>query len=308
MHIKPPPVVELDAVCKRYRDHTALHALNLKLAAGRIYALVGPNGAGKTSLLKLIVGLSKPSSGRILLWGRPVEEHHASGRDLVGFLPELVSFYGTMTGLETLRLFARLKKLPPGQCAALLEQVGLAGTAAKRVKTYSKGMRQRLGLAQALLGRPELLLFGEPTTGLDPDLCRDFYELIDARRANGVTVVVSTHGLSKIQKCADSIIVLKQGHLLATGSMTELCRAAGFVERVLLRVAPGDTGRLLARLEPHHVTREPESGRLEICCRNGGKTALLAELVASGVPLEDIEVHAPQLEEVYHHLMARKVG
>jgi len=156
--------VILDGVVKKYGGQTAVAGIGLSLAAGDRLALLGHNGAGKTTLMKLILGLVPASAGGVTVLGGPAGRPDAKAA--TGFLPENVAFHEVMTGWETLRFYGRLKRRPAGECRGLLERVGLSAAAKRRVGTYSKGMRQRLGLAQALLGQPRLLLLDEPTTGL----------------------------------------------------------------------------------------------------------------------------------------------
>ena len=153
---------------RRYGALTALTAVSLDGVPGECLALVGHNGAGKTTLMKLLLGLVRPSEGTVRTWAPTRLRPRATTRFQLGFLPETIAFDAAMTGREVLAFYARLKRLAPRTAEPLLERVGLAAAAGHRVGTYRKGMRQRLGLAQALLGRPRLLLLDEPTTGLDP--------------------------------------------------------------------------------------------------------------------------------------------
>ena len=189
--------ISLQNVVKQYGALAAVNDVTLELGEGQTVALVGHNGAGKTTLFKLMLGLTRSSGGTVQVLGAdpltPAGEH---ARLAIGYLPENVVFSGALTGLETLQFYASLKRRPGSECMALLERVGLGHAARKRVGTYSKGMRQRLGLAQAVLGAPRLLFLDEPTTGLDPLVRQSFYALVGELRDRGVTALLSSHALS----------------------------------------------------------------------------------------------------------------
>src|SRR5262249_59354269 len=173
------------------------------------------NGAGKTTLIKLMLGLTHPTSGRVRVLGEdPLSRAGQLARLQVGYLPENVAFPASLTGLEMLRFYSRLKRRPRAECEDLLAQVGLTGAAPRPIGTYSKGMRQRLGLAQALLGAPHLLFLDEPTTGLDPFLRQSFYGIVAALRGRRVTTVLSSHALSQLETRIDKIVVLHEGTAL----------------------------------------------------------------------------------------------
>ena len=192
-------VAQWNAVTRRYREVTAVADVSLSLEAGQATALVGHNGAGKTTLIKLLLGLVRPSAGTVSIGGAdPAGRQGAKARRAIGFLPENVAFHGAMTGHELMGFYARLKGASPARNAELLARVGILDAAQRRVGTYSKGMRQRLGIAQALIGEPRLLLFDEPTSGLDPASREQVYATIERLRAEGATVLISTHALAEV--------------------------------------------------------------------------------------------------------------
>jgi Cu-processing system ATP-binding protein len=216
------PTIQLYEVVKHFGDIEAVCGVSFDLAAGETVALVGHNGAGKTTLMKLMLGLIRPSSGQIeVLGGNPAAGQFSARRDL-GYLPENVSFNANLTGRETLSFYGRLKRQPAKVVSALLERVGLADAADRRVGAYSKGMRQRLGLAQALLGEPRVLLLDEPTTGLDPALRQAFYDMIETLRAGGTTVLISSHVLTELEERAGRVIIMNRGIKVADGSLDDL--------------------------------------------------------------------------------------
>ena len=236
--------VRIDGVVKAYGRHEVLKGISLEVHAGECVALLGPNGAGKTTLFKLILGLVRPGGGQVSIDGMdPAARAFRAYRSEIGFLPENVSFHQAMTGREVLAFYARLKGASASECPVLLERVGLADVAKRRVGTYSKGMRQRLGLAQALLGHPRLLFLDEPTTGLDPSLRRQFYDLIEELRRNGTTALISSHALSEIEARTDRVAIMKAGLLVACGTLDDLRREAGLLVEPL-HVAPGDLRQL----------------------------------------------------------------
>lgn len=287
----------------------AVQGVSLALRAGEVTALVGHNGAGKTTLIKLLLGLLRPSSGQVRVLGvDPAGRQGAQARRALGFLPESVAFHGAMTALELMAFYARLKGCSPADNPALLERVGLAEAARRRVATYSKGMRQRLGMAQALLGAPRLLLFDEPTSGLDPGSRAEVYDTIDRLRGEGATVLVSTHALAEVERHVDRVAVMHRGRLLAAGSLVELQQASGAGMRLRARVAPGSEAQVTAALPSGVRCNRASPGLLELELPAARKMELLRILAGLGECVEDIDWSTPGLEALHRELVVRHGG
>lgn len=296
-------VAEWQAVTKRYREVTAVEQVSLQLEAGQATALVGHNGAGKTTLIKLLLGSIRPSEGSVAIGGiDPAGAQGAQARRKIGFLPENVAFHGAMTGSELMAFYARLKGESPRGNDALLARVGIAHAAHRRVATYSKGMRQRLGIAQALIGEPRLLLFDEPTSGLDPDSRREVYEMIDRLREGGATVLISTHALSEIEPHVERIAIMHRGRLLAAGTLAALRSRAAADARLRVRMQPCSTGQLLEML-PQSVrcTRRSDT-ELTLLVPAHARIQALRAVVEAGERIDDVEMTAPGLQELYTQL------
>ncbi|MCQ4296834.1 ABC transporter ATP-binding protein [Pseudomonas stutzeri] len=294
--------VEIQGVSQRYGSMTVLHDLNLNLGEGEVLGLFGHNGAGKTTSMKLILGLLSPSEGRVKVLGRAPNDPQV--RRQLGYLPENVTFYPQLSGRETLRHFARLKGAAVAQVDELLEQVGLAHAADRRVKTYSKGMRQRLGLAQALLGEPRLLLLDEPTVGLDPIATQDLYLLIDRLRQRGTSIILCSHVLPGVEAHINRAAILAKGSLQAVGSLTQLRAEAGLPVRIRASGVRERDSWLQRWSAAGHSARGLSESSLEVVAVNGHKLVLLRELLGESEP-EDIEIHQPSLEDLYRFYMER---
>jgi Cu-processing system ATP-binding protein len=302
-----PATVTLTGVTKRYGGLTAVSGIDLALAAGECIALVGHNGAGKSTLIKLMLGLIRPSDGAVQVLGEdPAASRAVRGRAGIGFLPENVAFPTAMTGLELLTFYAKLKGEPAATCPALLERVGLAEAAGRRVGTYSKGMRQRLGLAQALLGAPRVLLLDEPTTGLDPELRRQFYDIIRGLRDGGATVLLSSHALTELEERADRVVVMNRGQMVACGTMADLRGLVDLPVRILLRVPDNGLPAFPDALAGVGAVRTINGHMIEITCRHHDKMAVLRRIVELPVAVDDLEIMLPTLDELYANFMERE--
>jgi Cu-processing system ATP-binding protein len=209
-----------------------------------------------------------------------------------------------LSGRETLRHFARLKGAALSQVGELLEQVGLAHAADRRVKTYSKGMRQRLGLAQALLGEPRLLLLDEPTVGLDPIATQDLYQLIDRLRQRGTSIILCSHVLPGVEAHINRAAILAKGRLQAVGSLSQLRAEAGLPVRIRASGISERDSWLQRWTDAGHSARGLSETSLEVVAINGHKLVLLRQLLGESEP-EDIEIHQPSLEDLYRYYMER---
>ncbi|HYT91277.1 MAG TPA: ABC transporter ATP-binding protein [Gemmataceae bacterium] len=235
-----PTVVETRKLTKVYRDFwgrqkkVALRALNLTIERGEIFGLLGPNGSGKTTTIKLLLGLLFPTDGEAFVLGQPAAEVKKNER--IGYLPEESYLYRFLTGEETLDFYGRLFDLAPAErrkrAAQLIDIVGLSADKKRKLKEYSKGMRQRIGLAQALINDPELVILDEPTSGLDPIGTRWMKDLIVDLRKRGKTIIMCSHRLEDVQDICDRIAILNEGELQELGRVRDLLED---VQRVELR-------------------------------------------------------------------------
>lgn len=301
------PTIELTGVGKRYRGVDAVQDVELRAEPGECLALVGHNGAGKTTLMKLMLGLITPTEGRVrVLGGDPAASSAVRARRGIGFLPENISFDPAMTGREVLTFFAKLRGVPAGQGAGLLDRVGLGTAAGRRVKTYSKGMRQRLGLAQALLGSPRVLMLDEPTSGLDPALRQSFYEIIRELGETGTTVLLSSHLLTELEARTDRVAIMNRGRMVACDTLTALRRQAGLSVRIKVAVPPGQAGSVAARLDGHAKAVRVNDHALELACELDGKMTVLREIAALGPEIDDVEVAPPSFDDVYAFFSRRE--
>jgi Cu-processing system ATP-binding protein len=293
-------LVTLDQVTKAYGNHVAVKPTDLVLRAGETVALIGHNGAGKSTLMKLMLGLIRPTAGRVVvLGGDPAQGKTARSRLELGYLPENVAFAPSQTGAEVLAFYARLKRQPVSGNRTLFERVGLAHAADRRVGAYSKGMRQRLGLAQALLGRPRLLLLDEPTTGLDPELRQGFYAIVRALRAEGACVLLSSHALPELEEHVDRVVVMNQGVKLADAPIAALRRQMDLPVRMVVTVPHDAMARLTALLEPGLQWRLLSARSCEVNCAESRKTEILRKLAGLPIRIDDIDVQPPSLGEIY---------
>lgn len=293
-------VIEVKNVFKYYGEVLAVDGVSLTVHKGETLGLIGHNGAGKSTLFKMMLGLIPPTSGKIDINGTPV--HGGAFRELrrsIGYLPENVVFYDNLTGLETLQFFAALKGCERDNCLPLLEKVGLARAANRRVDGYSKGMRQRLGFAQALLGKPRILFLDEPTTGLDPEGIREFYFILHELNSQGVTVVITSHILSEIQERVQRLAVLKSGKLHALGTVQELRQAVDLplTIRVQQLCPPEAVKKALQGITLEQLTITGNTGVIR--CHRAQKMEVLRRLDTLGDALEDIMVREPTLEDVF---------
>lgn len=298
------PVIEMHAVGKRFGKLTVLDEVSLTLAEGEVLGLMGHNGAGKSTSMKLILGLIRPTRGEIKVFGHDPGGTEANDMRLrLGYLPENVQFYEQLSGFEVLDYFARLKRIGTSVVAPLLERVGLTHAMHRRVKTYSKGMRQRLGLAQALIGEPRLILLDEPTVGLDPMATRDFYGMVDELRAKGVSVILCSHVLPGVERHIDRAAILGQGRMLASGSIDELRQAADLPLRMRLRTTRTQES-LAESLHPYGVQVAmlgKERAELEVPV--GAKMAVLRSLM-DDPEVVDLDLEPPTLESLYAYFDA----
>jgi Cu-processing system ATP-binding protein len=292
--------VSVTGVDKNYRKVRALCDVSFSLVPGRLSALVGHNGAGKTTLIKLMLGLIRSNRGEIRVMGQDPAAGEFSARRLLGYLPENVAFNAALTGRETLAFYARLKQIKPASTWALLDRVGLSDAADRRVGTYSKGMRQRLGLAQALLGQPRVLLLDEPTTGLDPALRQTFYEILNELRDGGATVLISSHALNELEDRAEHVLIMNRGRLVAQGTLAELRSLSHLPIRVSLDLAAGADDAFAV---PIADESNSTAGRRTVLVADEKRKMDLVRAAANDPRVKNIEIAAPTLDDLYAHFL-----
>lgn len=296
-------MIQLEGISKRFGAIEAIRHLDLEIRPDEWLGLFGHNGSGKTTLLRVLVGLSKPSGGKILFDGKPPDpEGWRSFRRKLGFMPERIVFWEHLTGEETLAYFARLRGVRPHEVGPILEQVGLSDAIRRMVGGYSKGMRQRLNLAQALLGDPEVLVMDEPMEGLDPQGVREFFQLL---RARGIrTVVLSSHRLSEVCAQVDRVCILGHGAVRALGTVEDLLQGVQLPVRIHIYPTQPLNGTLdaaLRRLGAASVVKGKGTGEEALLAEvpQAAKTAFLLGLNAHREEIRHLHIEEPSLERVY---------
>jgi Cu-processing system ATP-binding protein len=289
----------ISALTKTFDGVRALSDVSLHVAAGERVALLGHNGAGKSTLMKIILGLIAADTGSVSVCG--ATPGSAPARAAVAYLPENAAFHPALTGLEQISHYLRLRGEPASQAMELLNRVGLGHAAKRRIGTYSKGMRQRVGLAQTLIGAPKLLVLDEPTSGLDPVSRRDFYSLLDGLAADGAAILLSSHALTEVEARTDRLLILSGGRMVAQGTLAELRRKADLPVVMHLTARNGFAPDLMAAL--------PEAIQLgdgfTMSCRQEDKLAVLARIAALESKVADLDVVPPSLEDIYSDFSRR---
>jgi Cu-processing system ATP-binding protein len=295
------PVIVARGVHKHYGLIHAVDGVDMEVRSGELFGLIGHNGAGKSTMFKMMLGLIPLTAGEIRIDGAPVPgSDFRAVRRKVGYLPENVVLYDNLTGAETLDFFARLKGVSRAPNAALLERVGLTHAARRRVREYSKGMRQRLGFAQALLGTPRILFLDEPTTGLDPEAIRGFYAILRQLKSEGVTMVITSHILAEIQERVDRLAIMAAGKVQATGTVQALREQMDLPLWFDVRVAPEDFEAVRNALGSLPVGAvEAHDGHIAVQCSRDAKMAVIAALAALNGKVRDLTVREPSLEDVF---------
>jgi Cu-processing system ATP-binding protein len=295
-----PALIVARGVHKHYGPIRAVDGVDLDIRRGELFGLIGHNGAGKSTMFKMMLGLTPPTSGDIRIDGARVSGgDFRAVRRSVGYLPENVVLYDNLTGLETLHFFSRLKGVSAAENNRVLERVGLGHAARRRVREYSKGMRQRLGFAQALLGKPRFLFLDEPTTGLDPEAIRGFYAILRQLRSEGVTMVITSHILAEIQERVDRLAIMTAGKIQACGTVQALREEMALPLRIDIRVDAEHLDAVRTVLGQLPVSAiEAHAGHITLQCRREAKMAVIEALAQDG-RVRDLTVREPSLEDVF---------
>lgn len=301
-------IIETKGLTKRYGAFTAVDDLTLSIREGEVFGLLGPNGAGKTTTTLMLLGLTEPSAGSASIRGVDCTRNPIQVKRFVGYLPDNVGFYPDMTGRENLRMTGRMNGLTgealEERIDTLLERVGMTQAADKRTGAYSKGMRQRLGIADILMKNPDVLIMDEPTNGIDPEGMRELMALIrELSEKDGKTILISSHQLHQIQQICDRVGIFVRGRIVACGSIEELGRQMeqenGF--RLEVQVQPG--GRvlceLLERLAGVMAVTPREDGTVLIQSQTDMSDTIVSSLVTAGFKLRHLRRCGGDLDEIY---------
>jgi ABC-2 type transport system ATP-binding protein len=299
------PVVEIDGLWKTFGEVSAVEDLSFSVERGQVYGLLGPNGAGKSTTLRVLTGLERASRGSARLFGTHVVPS-CPQLARVGAMVEQAAFVPHFSGMRNLRLWweasgARMRDADLDGALAIAD----LGTAIDRkVKTYSQGMKQRLGFARLLLGRPELLVLDEPTNGLDPGEIREIRELIARLSAHGATVLLSSHHLSEVEQVCSHVIVMNRGRLVADGTVTDFIASAGAARSIYVEVDDRDRAGALLRGLAGVAKLHPQGEGLAVELHDGAsRSDIAAALVGAGLRLETI-MPTQRLEDAFLELLA----
>ena len=290
-------VIETSALSKRYGDAiVAVDDLDLRVRRGEVYGFLGPNGAGKTTTLRMLLGLVRPSSGAATVLGAPPGAPPALAR--IGSMVEAPAFYPYLSGRDNLRVLAGHTDVAERRIDEVLDEVGLLDRAGDRSATYSLGMKQRLGVAAALLKDPELLILDEPSNGLDPAGMAEMRQLIRSLGSGRRTVVLSSHLMGEVEQICDRVGVIRDGGLVAEGTVEELRGNA----RLRVRAEPLGAAARVAEAVPgvRHVDRD--DGRLEVSADPASAAAINSALVRAGIAVSELTVERASLEDVFLEL------
>lgn len=292
-------IIELDAVEKSYGSLAVLKGIDLSVEEGEIFGLLGPNGAGKTTLFQTIIGLLQPDAGEILIDGIP----HDRGKDIkrkMSYLSADASFYGHMTARQNLDYFAQLAEMEP-DIDELLELAGLQDSADRNVAAFSTGMKKRLGIAQSMIKDPDILIYDEPTTGLDPAGKRQFRQLVERiNHEHGKTVVISSHVTTEIDSLCDRFGILNNGVIAACGTKEELSTHTDNVVTIYLEVEQVEKAESV--LQGMDVQFQQGRNGIEIDADTDIRSDLFRRLVEQDVAVKTLELHEETLESAYLEL------
>lgn len=299
-------MIRIERLTKVFGSVRAVDDLTLEVREGECLGLVGPNGAGKSTTLKSIVGLVRPTAGRITVAGHDVRRAPRAARAALGYLPQGVQFAAGFSALETAAFYARVRGLDDAgrRAAEALERVGLAAAAGRDVAAFSGGMRQRLGLAVALLGEPAALVLDEPTVSLDPEASMAIREILAGQHARGRTLLVSSHVLAELETLVDRVAVLHGGRLAALGTLEALQRELALETRMRLDAgtAAAAAAEAARRAGGSHI--RVDGGCVELRVAPDRKLAVL-DAVRAAAPVHDVVLEPVRLEDIYRGILER---
>ena len=305
------PVIEAQGLTKRYGEAKAVDGVTFTIARGEIFGLLGPNGAGKTTTILMMLGLSDISDGTVRVLGHDPMREPLAVKRRVGYLPDSVGFYDNLSATVNLRYTARLIGIAQSErearIADALQRVGLHDVADKRVGTFSRGMCQRLGLAEILMKKAEIAILDEPTSGLDPQATAELLDMIRSLKHDGVTVLISSHLLDRVQSVCDRVALFQAGHIALIGTVAELGRevlGGGYAVDV---EAQGDGLKAkLAAVPGVRSVEEIGPGRLRLLAESDVRADSAAAVVNGGGRLSRISVEEPSLEVIYNRYFQGK--
>ncbi len=299
-------MIEAHGLTKRYGNFTAVDNLDLVVRRGEVYGLLGPNGSGKTTTILMLLGLTEPTAGTVRVVGFDPARQPLSVKSRAGYMPDEVGFYDELTARENLAYIARLNGIPRAEAdrriATALERVGLSDVADKRVAAFSRGMRQRLGVADVLIKQPQLIIMDEPTQGLDPEGAREFLQIIGGLSREGITILLSSHLLYQVQVVCDRVGLFHRGRKVLEGSVSELAQQVlGSAYRVSVQ-AVGPAEKIVAALRavPGVVeVTQPAADRYELRAAADLRAEAAEAVVKAGGRLLALAVEIFSLDDIY---------
>ncbi len=297
-------VIETRALFKSFKDVQAVKNLNMKVIKGEIFGFLGPNGAGKTTTIKMIMGLTHPSSGEVLVTGEKVKPNSVDIRNEIGFLPERISFYDNLTPVQTLNFFCELKGVDKSIVEPLIFDVGLKDAMHRKVGTFSKGMVQLLGVAQAMIGKPSIYILDEPMGGLDARWVKMVREKIRELNKSGATVIFSSHILSEVQNLCHRVAIINKGELIAQDTIENLSEFLHIKPRLEI-IIPDLHGNIPKGIETISGVEAVDAKEdiLYVTSDAGARAKVLAFLEDKGFTISNFKTVEPSLEEAFVKLV-----